>query len=82
MGDTIATLDQHLGTAAKLHRVLREGGLLEEALQWPIDDTEFRRGLIEYWNTRGRLIEPINETESQQRARTITGKGFLGLNDV
>jgi len=82
MGETIATLDQHLGTAAKLHRVLREGGLLEEALQWPIDDPEFRSGLIAYWNTRGRSIEPVEETESQQRARAIMGKGFLGLNDA
>ena len=49
MADTIASLDQELGRAAKLHRLLREAGLPDEAIQWPIDDLAMRQGLVGYW---------------------------------
>ena len=51
--ESIATLDSALGTAAKLHRLLREEGLPPEALQWPIDDPEMRTRLVRSWNAHG-----------------------------
>lgn len=51
MSKDIATLDKALGQAAKLHRLLREAGLTEEALQLPIDDPRMRERLVILWNT-------------------------------
>jgi len=49
----IATLDQVLAKTAKLHRLLRQEGLPEEALSWPINEKDFRRKLVEFWRYRG-----------------------------
>ena len=55
----IATFDQALATVAKLLRLLRQEGLSEEALHWPIDDKIFRRKLTEFWERKGNLIVSI-----------------------
>jgi len=73
----IATLDQYLGKAAKLLRLLREAGLSEEALQWPIDDPDMRNWLVQSWLFRG-----YSPTPDHKRAREIMGTNFLGVEDV
>lgn len=54
----IATLDQALGRAAKLLRILREEGLSEEALHWPINNPSFRKKLVEFWRKGSDLCKP------------------------
>lgn len=66
MSKNVATLDQALGRAAKLHRVLREEGLRDEVVQMPINDPEMRRRLVRFWNSGG--YEP---TTRQELARAI-----------
>lgn len=73
MDNSIASLDQALGTAAKLHRLLREAGLPDEALQWPIDDPAMRRGLVDYW--RGYYTEQSESGAPQPILRLISGGG-------
>ena len=58
----IATLDQALATATKLHRLLRQEGLPEEALHWPINDKCFRRKLVIFWKRQGDLSIPPFDT--------------------
>ena len=77
MSNDIATLDQILGKAAKLHRVLREAGLPETALQMPIDDPEMRNRLVRYWLSGG-----YEATTTQKLAREIMGKNYLGIEEA
>jgi hypothetical protein len=72
--DTIATLDQALGRAAKLLRVLREAGLPEEVLQTPIDDPNMRKRLVRFWLSGG-----CEHTTSQKVARQIMGRNFFNF---
>lgn len=60
MAKSIASLDRSLATAAKLLRLLREAGLPDEALQWPIDDQEMRLRLVNYWRNNGYLPSVYN----------------------
>ena len=80
MDTTIATpLDSVLGKAAKLHRVLREAGLPDEALQVPIDDVKSRELLVSYWNLLASGATPVT---SFQRASDILGDDFVSPQDV
>ncbi|MEK7125292.1 MAG: hypothetical protein AAB880_00040 [Patescibacteria group bacterium] len=80
MADTIASLDQALGTAAKLHRLLREAGLPDEALQWPIDDLAMRQGLVGYW--RNYYVPAAVEAESRPILRLISGRETLVIDET
>jgi hypothetical protein len=77
MESTIATLDTVLGRAAKLHRVLREAGLHEKALQMPIDDAEMRKRLVRFWNSGG-----YESTSTQKLPCDIMGKNYFGIEDA
>jgi hypothetical protein len=76
MAKSIATLDQQLSTAAKLLRLLREAGLSDEALHYPIDDSDMRNHLVTFW-----MSEAFMPSAEQRVAREILGKNFFGIED-
>lgn len=73
-------------------RRLMEDGLSYDALQFPIDDSEMRERLINYWLAGApeiSLLIPIpmpkpayESTPSQVASRIIMGKNFLGIEEV
>ena len=73
--ESIAPLDQALGTAAKLHRLLREAGLTEKALHTPIDDVRVRQLLVDRWNL-------LATAPGYQLARDILGQDFITPQEV
>jgi hypothetical protein len=63
--------------------VLIEAGLDGDDLQAPVDNVDFREALISFWKARGQLdVAPVKESPSQQTARAIMGRNFLGIEDV
>ncbi len=74
---------QVIGRIAECQRRLEEAGLSFEDWQAPIDDVEFRRELVEFWQRRGKSepIAPENPT-SHKRAKDIMGDNFLGIEEA
>lgn len=80
---TDVQFEKQLGQLANFVRVMRQAGLsLEDDLQTPIDDPDFRRSLVEFWRHRGALasspavqevVVHILFTEAEKAAISILG---------
>lgn len=81
MENTIVPLYKILGKTAKLHRVLWEAGLSEEALQWPIDNSEFRRKLVAYWLSLENQKECLKDIELRNFRTIRLGTGLQSQDD-
>jgi hypothetical protein len=79
MDNSIATLDQALGKAAKLHRVLREAGLRDEVLHVLINDAKARRQVVQLLNA---FADSSGTVPNYQRARDILGDDFISPQEV
>ncbi len=76
MHKTLVEAGKFLSRLATWLRLMTETGLLEEAFQHVISNTESRRLLVKFWN---RLFV---EFPSYEQAKEIMGQNFVGLERV
>ena len=74
---TDVQFEKQLGQLTTFLRVMRQAGLpIEEALQLPIDDPDWRKRLVRFWLSRG-----LEGSVHQKLARAVLGKNFFGVEE-
>ena len=70
------------GQISQTLRVLEDLGITPEDLKRLRRDQPFAQRLVSYWKAGAVTGDPIPDSESQAKARSIMGKNFLGLEEV